>query len=145
MQRPSQSTLRDSPGSWSSSLSPVDIAPFIEEVGPTVPIPQSELDVFNLFFSDEICAHIVEQTNLYAQEVLGEKYMHWEKVTTDELRAYFGFMTLMGIVTEPALDDYWRRDELHFSPIADLISRQRFCDLHRFLHFQRNEDLPQCG
>ena len=50
---------------------------------------------------------------------MGEQYTHWEKVNTEELRAYFGFMTLMGIVTEPALNDYWRRDELHFSPIAD--------------------------
>ena len=65
----------------------------------------------------------MEQTNLYAKEVMGEQYTDWEKVS---IEAYFGFMTLMGIVPEPALDDYLRRDELHYGPIADRISRQRF-------------------
>ena len=97
----------------------------MQEVGPRVPIPQTEVEVFNLFFTDEVCSFIVEQTNLYAEEVIGEQYTNWERVSIEELRAYFGFMTLMGIVTEPAIDDYWRRDELHYSPIADKISRQR--------------------
>ena len=132
-------------GCWKTSLSPIDVAPFVQEVGPTVPIPQSEVDVFNLFFSDEIFSFIVEQTNLYAEEVMGEQYTHWEKVSIEEVRAYFGFMTLMGIVSEPAIDDYWRRDELHYSPIADRISRQRFRDIHRFLHFEHNQHLPQRG
>ena len=150
-QCPSQSVQRSQPShdtepaSWSTSLSPIDIAPFVQEVGPTVPIPQSEVEVFNLFFTDEVCSYIVEQTNLYAEEVMGEQYTHWENVSMEELRAYFGFMTLMGIVTEPAIDDYWRRDELHYSPIADRISRQRFRDVHRFLHFDQNRHLPQCG
>ena len=63
-------------------------------MGPTVAIPDSPLGVFNLFFTDAICGFVVEQTNLYAQQVLGEKYEQWEKVTVEELRAYFGFMIL---------------------------------------------------
>ena len=80
---------------------------------------------------------------MYAKEVMGEPYTDWEKVSIEELRAYFGFMTLMGIVTEPALDDYWRTDELHYGPIADRISRQRFRDIHRYWHFEDNSHLPQ--
>ena len=76
--------------------------------GPTVPIPQSPVEVFNLFFTDEICRLIVEQTNLYAQQNLGED--EWDKVTVEELRAYFGFKVIMGLVPLPAVDDYWRRD-----------------------------------
>ena len=129
-------------GTWSSTLTPVNIAPFVQLVGPTVPIPQSEVDVFGLFFTEEICAYIVEQTNMYAQEVLGEKYNEWEKVNIQELKAYFGFMILMGLVSLPAMDDYWRRDPLlHYSPIADRISRDRFRDIHRFLHFADNSVL----
>jgi len=102
--------------------------------------------VFSLFFTDDICSFIVEQTNLYAQQVLGEKYRDWEAVTVEDLRAYFGFMILMGIVHLPALDDYWRRDSLlHYSPIADRISRQRFRDISRFLHFCNNQDLCPRG
>lgn len=59
-------------------------------------------------------------------------------VSMEELRAYIGFTTLMGIVTEPAIDGYWRWDELHYSPIADRISQQRFRDVHHFLYFDHN-------
>ena len=131
---------------WSSTLSPVNIAPFVQPVGPTVSIPQSKLGVFTLFFPDEICEVITEQSNLYAEQVLGDKYVEWEKVTVEELRAYFGFMVLMGLVPLPAIDDYWRRDPLlHYSPIADRIPRKRFREIHRFLHFTDNSTLLQHG
>ena len=38
-----------------------------------------------------------------------------------------------------------RRDELHFGPIANRISRKRFSDIHRFLHFTDNTVLVQRG
>ena len=129
-------TSTTSPGNWSSTLSPVDIAPFVQPVGPTVAIPESELDVFGLFFTDEICGSITEQTNLYAQQVLGEKYGEWKKVTVEELRAYFGFMLLMGLYPKPATSDYWRRDPfVNYAPIADRIPRDRFYEIQRYLHF----------
>ena len=133
-------------GNWSSNLSTVNISPFTQPVGPTVNIPSSVVEVFELFFTESICVYIVEQTNMYAREVLGEKYDSWDKVTVGELRAYFGFMLLMGLVSLPALDDYWRRDTfLRYSPIADRISRDRFRDIHRFLHFNSNCNLPLVG
>ena len=62
----------------------------------------------------------------------------------EELRAYFGFMVLMDVVSLPAMDDYWRRDPLlHYSPIADRTSRDRFRDIHHFLHFADNSSLPK--
>ena len=149
--RPRQQATQPGPSStereeWTSTLSPVDIAPFVQPVGPTVSIPQSELDVFTLFFTDEICEVITVQSNLFAEEVLGDKYVEWEKITVEELRAYFGFMVLMGLVPLPAIDDYWRRDPLlHYSPIADRISRKRFREIHRFLHFVDNRTLLQHG
>ena len=130
-------------GNWSSNLSTVNISPFTQPVDPTVNIPSSVVEVFELFFTEHICVYIVEQTNTYAREVLGEKYDSWDKVTVGELRAYFGFMLLMGLVSLPALDDYWRRDTfLRYSPIADRISRDHFRDIHRFLHFNSNSNLP---
>ena len=129
---------------WSRTLSPIDIAPFVQPVGPTVPIPQSPVEVFNLFFTDEICTLIVEQTNLYAEQNLGEDER--DKVTVEELRAYFGFKIMMGLVPLPAVDDYWRRDPLfHYAPIADRISRKRFREITCYLHYADNTHLPQPG
>ena len=69
--------------------------------------------------------------------------MEWEKITVEELRAYFGFMSLVPL---PAIDDYWHRDPLvHYSPIADRIPRKRFREIHRFLHFTDNSTLLQHG
>ena len=121
-----------SSGNWSRTLSPIDITPFVQPVGPTVPIPQSPVEVFNVFFTDEICTLIVEQTNLYAEK---------------ELRAYFGFKIMMGLIPLPSMDDYWRRDPLlfHYAPIADRISRKRFREITRYLHFADNTHLPQPG
>ena len=130
-----------------TELEPVDIEPFTEAVGPTFDIPASPCEVFQHFFTDEICSMITQQTNLYASQVMGaERYSTWEKVTVDELRAYFGFSILMGLVQLPAINDYWRRDlYFHYSPIADRISRDRFRDIHRYLHFTNNSTLPVRG
>ena len=132
-------------GNWSSNLEPNDVAPFVQAVGPTVVIPHAPVDTFKLFFTDDLCSYIVGQTNLYAQQVMGTDFPSWERVTEEELRAYFGFQILMGLVDEPATEDYWRRDELHYSPIADRISRKRFRDIHRFLHFVDNTTLTPRG
>lgn len=56
----------------------------------------TKLEVFNLFLTDDIVSFIVQQSNLYAEQVLGEKYTDW-KISPLELRAYFGFMVLMGL------------------------------------------------
>ena len=133
--------------SWSTTLTPIDIAPFTQRVGPTVPIPTSPLEVFRLFFTDDLCSLIVQQSNLYAEQVLGEeRYGNWERITVRELHAYFGFMILMGLYPKPALGDYWRRDPLiGYTPISERISRDRFYEIGRYLHFADNTNLPSRG
>ena len=69
------------------------------------------MEVFSLFFTEEI-SFIVGQNNMYAQQVLVEKYEDFQEVSVEEMKAYFGFMILMGLVSLLALDDYWRRDPL---------------------------------
>ena len=52
----------------------------------------------------------------------------------------------MGVTHLPALDDYWSSDPtLHYSPIADRISRDRFREISRYLHFVDNASLPERG
>ena len=89
----------------------------------------------------------MEQTNKYAAECMGaEKFDRWDKVTVEELCAYLGFMLLMGVVHLPSLYDYWKNDEVyHYSPIASKISRNRFLQLHRYLHFVDNSRVTPPG
>ena len=74
------------------------------------------------------------------------KYETWDKVSVDEMLAYMGFMVLMGLVQLPSINDYWKRDPIfHYQPIASKISRNRFFDIHRFLHFTDNSSLLTHG
>ena len=89
---------------------------------------------------------MVEETNRYASACLGDRSETWTAVTADELCAYMGFMILMGLVKLPSLRDYWKKDRVfHYPPIADLISRDRFLAIHRYLHFTNNETLSTPG
>ena len=83
------------------------IKQFTSSTGPTVDVPESPLDLFELFFSDDIMTEIVEETNRYAEQVMGEeRYREWRKITKEELKAFFGFSILMGIDHLPSVDDY---------------------------------------
>ena len=90
---------------------------------------------------------IVEQTNLYAKQLMGEeRYATWDRVYTEEVWAYLGFMILMEINWLPALSDYWRRDPAyHCAPVADRIVRDRYYQISRYLHFVNNETLVRTG
>ncbi len=53
------------------------------------------------------------------------------------------------VVTLSSIEDYWKKDTLlHYSPIAPIaskISRDRFRDIRRYLHFADNTTLPTPG
>ena len=75
-----------------------------------------------------------------------ERYREWDKMTDEEFKAYLGFNILMGINKLPSLDDYWSRNPLlRYSPVADRITRDRFRDLSRYLHFADNTTLTDRG
>ena len=123
------------------------IEPFSRPVGPTVPIPCSILGTFQLFFTTTLLEYIVEQTNLYALQCMGDElFAVWTKVTIEELKAFVGFMILMGMVNLPSLADYWSKDStFRYSPVADRISRDRFLEIHRYLHLVDNSTLAPPG
>ena len=99
----------------------------------------SPSEVFELIFTPSLTDTIIEQTNLYTKQVIGdEKYADWAEVTADELEAYLGICILIEINRLPALDDYWSSDRtLRYSPIADMISRDRFREIFSPSSFHR--------
>ena len=134
------------PTMWSKKLKPVRIPPFITPVGPLVPIPDTPVAIFEMFFTPNILDEIVTQSNRYAQQVLGQSYNKYRPMTQVEIRAYFGFCMLMAINHLPAIDDYWKRDPIYnYSPITTRISRDRFREIGRYLHFVNNETLAARG
>ena len=125
---------------WTNQYTLVQVELFQETTGPTTAIPIQFAEIFQLFFGLGIMQLIVDQTNLYASQVMdATEFATWEQVTVEELKAYFGFMIVMGLNQLPLLFDYWRRDPIyHYSPIASRISRNRFMEISRYLHFVDN-------
>lgn len=75
-----------------------------------------------------------------------EKFQVCQQVSVEEIMAYMGFMILMGIVKLPSLSDYWKRNEIfHYKPIASRITRDRFFEIQRYLHFSNNSTLADPG
>ena len=130
---------------WRDMTTDITVETFTKEVGPSVPISARIRDIFQLFFTTTLIDMIVDQTNLYASQVMDPSQCDkWTKLTADELWAYFGFMILMGVNQLPALADYWKLDPTYrYRPIADRITRDRFLEISRYLHFVDNTLPPR--
>ena len=92
----------------------------------------------SLFFTSSVLEHILEQCNRYAAECKGEQFQTWQPITVEELCAYLGFMLLVGILRLPCFCNYWKDMMYDYVPVADRISQDQFCNLHRYLHFADN-------
>ena len=122
----------DPDSNWSSEPSAVDVMPFINEVGPSIPLC-SPTETFVTLFTPELLQVIVSETNRYAKQCLSVAHQHnegpppvWE-TNIHEMKAFFGFMLLMGLNELPDLRDYWSNSEYtHYFPVASRIPRHRF-------------------
>ena len=121
------------------------MSPFVQPVGPSNILPPTVLEIFQLFFTSALMATVVEQTNIYAHQVLGDSAEgRWTDVTPEDMWAFLGFVILMGINRLPQINLYWNTSpEFHYRAIAEKITRDRFKGILRFLHFRDNTTLPQ--
>jgi len=87
---------------------------------------------------------IVEQTNLYQKqnpEPLRSKMAPWKDVNIEELRIFLGLSINMGHVIKGNLQNYWSKDPL-LSPIfRQFMTRNRYLQILRYLHFTNNEEI----
>ena len=75
-----------------------------------------------------------------------DAYASWKAITCEDVRAFMGFYILMGTNRQPSTEDYWKKDSIHYyKPIAQIISRDRFRDISRYLHFVDNSALSLRG
>ena len=87
---------------------------------------------------------IVNEANRYAERTIQGTNKVWE-TDDNEIRAYMGFMILMGINKLPEIRDYWSvNPTFRYAPIADRTTRDRF-EITRYLHFVDNDSLPSRG
>ncbi|XP_030261760.1 piggyBac transposable element-derived protein 4-like isoform X2 [Sparus aurata] len=104
-------------------------------------------DFLELFLTDELLQHIVDQTNLYARQYFEARpdnlpYSRsnaWKPVSIPELKSFFGLSFLTGYIKKPNLELYWSVDEVDATPhFSKTMARNRFQIIWRFLHYNNN-------
>lgn len=112
----------------------------------------SPYSCFRCFVDDEIINEMVNQTNLYATQVLSEaqdvsresRLHRWVPTDKAEMLKFIGIVAYMGMVRMPSLEKYWSTDELfQISVIPKVMPRNRFQLLLRMWHFSDNKACPE--
>ena len=132
---------------WSMILTPVSVEPCQVPVGPLITVSRDPLEVFVHFVTPDLLSLIVRETNSYAAQCLEANNISatWE-TDEEELKAYLGFMVVMGVSRLPEIRDYWSTDpKLNNHFISSRITRRRLEEVTRYLHFVNNNDLPLRG
>nr|XP_043906948.1 piggyBac transposable element-derived protein 4-like [Solea senegalensis] len=106
-------------------------------------------DFLELFLTNELLQHIVDQTNLYASQYIRaqpdslpySRVNAWKPVSVPELKTFFGLSFLTGYVKKPSLELYWSVDEVDATPyFSRTMSRNRFQMIWKFLHYNNNNE-----
>lgn len=86
-----------------------------------------------------LCLPPLPQTLLCRQHQWATQHPKRDNWNIVNRHLILGLSILMGVVNLPAIDDYWKKDEIfHYSPVASRISCNRFRDISRYLHFADN-------
>ena len=113
------------------------------------------VNYFTLYLNDDLMNHLVVQTNLKAEQFLhsqrhtlkpNSRIRRWVPTTKEELRKFFGLTLLMGLIRKPVIAMYWSQDPLYATPLfGEIMSRNRYQLLLKFLHFNDNEKAPKAN
>jgi hypothetical protein len=113
------------------------------KAGEAVTEALDELSTFFMLLSDACLERIVSATNSYAQRDQDEQNYdasrRWIPITRAELLRFIGCLFYMGMHRETLRDDYWRPP----SRLATVISKNRFDQLHRYIHIRDKYTHPQ--
>lgn len=65
-------------------------------------------------------------------------------ITAEEIEQFMGMLLLMSIVKMPSFRMFWAA-ETRYSPIADVMPRNRFEEIKRYFHFNDNANHQPSG
>ncbi len=91
----------------------------------------------------DVLDEVVKETNRYAQDFITDFpnspcATRWNPINRATLQAFIAVILFMGMVKLPTLAMYWSTHWLFNFPIADIMSRDDFFDILRFLHCANN-------
>ena len=138
-------------GTWEQDKEPDSLLfTYTGKHGSNVPFTAdtSAVDLFYNYFTEDVWALLVTETNRYAQQNLSEKPSArvWTEVSVEEMKAFIGLLITMGIVKLPRFTMYWQKSSCFISTggIFDVMSKTRFQGIFRFLHLaDSSQEIPQ--
>ena len=96
---------------WTAHLIDVQVPDFLATSGVNVNFNDpNELDVFLHFIGVDLWDLIVNESNRYAQQKLGDKFVNAWRITCQELKAFIGVNMIMGIQKMPNYALFWSDD-----------------------------------
>ena len=94
-------------------------------------LPPTVGGLFWLYFTTALISTIVQETNAYARQVLGNGAGgKWTDVTADVIWAFLRYALLMGI---NCLPQFHQQPAFHYLPIAEQITRDHFMAICRYI------------
>ena len=101
----------------------------------------SPYQVWKNLFSEDILEHIAFQTNLYSNRDQNNPHF---MVSTKEMRSFLGVLLLTGYHSLPEEHHYWStQPDLGVPAVYNTISRNRYHEIKRYLHFADNQRLTE--
>ncbi|XP_067121312.1 piggyBac transposable element-derived protein 4-like [Centruroides vittatus] len=150
----------DEDQSWSVSGEAREPFPADSDLGKVnVNIPfldRNPESIFEYFFTQELTESIALHTNIYASKIIKKKIhrkyidtkIHegiqkkrsksplWKDTNCDEVKLFLALLILQGVVKKPNLRLYFTKNKMLATPFfGEVIARNRFEDLLRFMHF----------
>lgn len=117
---------------------------FTQDFGPNVPENvETPTDIFLCLFTTELIGKIVFETNLYATQQFGDRFL---PTNSDEIKCFLGINLMMGLTKKPSYRDYWSsKMQMRDNFISSSMSRDRFSWLLTNMHLNDNSVQPNVG
>lgn len=94
-------------------------------------------DFFSYFVTDAFLDEVVDQTNLYANQINPKANF---EVSVIEMKKYIGILIFMSVFKYPNVRSYWGR--YGFDPIRSTMTVNRFEEIRRYIHFADASKMP---
>lgn len=101
---------------------------------------KTPVQIFEYVFDTELLEYITEQTHLYA----AQKNNHTFSVSPEDLKIFIAILLFSGYHKIPRERLYWSLDEdVGVRFVSNVMSRNRFQEIKKFLHFADNTKLDK--
>ena len=98
--------------------------------------PNNVYGIFSLFFTHEVLAVIVKNTNIYGAQHYRHLKTAWQDTSVIELRAFLGILIYRSLYPHPRHKDLWNTNPLkpiHLG-LTQTLNRDRFTQLEACIH-----------